>query len=254
MHLATFIAKPTKMKILLLGYGKMGKAIEQIAQERGHQVVEKIDVHNEETLRTLDAGRVDVAIEFSQPEAAARNIRHCLKQGIPVISGTTGWLKEKPAIEDYCIEINGTFFYASNFSIGVNIFFKLNEYLAGIMKQYPAYEPSIEEIHHTEKKDAPSGTAITLAEGMLKALKQKFEWELQQEDRSYQDTGKLPIKAVREGQVPGTHTIRYHTDIDEIEIKHTAHSRKGFALGAVLVAEWIRNKKGILDMNDFLKL
>lgn len=242
------------MNILLLGYGKMGKAIEQMAQERGHHIVEKIDLHNEEALQTLDPGHVDAAIEFSQPAAAAGNIRHCLKQGIPVISGTTGWLQEKPAIEDYCIETNGTFFYASNFSIGVNIFFKLNQYLAGIMKQYPDYEPFIEEIHHTEKKDAPSGTAITLAEGMLKELKQKFEWELQEGDHTYQDTGKLPIKSVREGQVPGTHTITYSSEIDDIEIKHTAHSRKGFALGAVLVAEWIQNKKGILNMDDFIKL
>lgn len=242
------------MNILLLGYGKMGKTIEQLAQERGHHIIEKIDLHNAENLQQLNAAQVDVAIEFSQPDAAAQNIRYCLKHGIPVVSGTTGWLKEKPAIEDYCIEMNGAFFYASNFSIGVNIFFRLNDYLASMMKNYSDYEPWIEEIHHTEKKDAPSGTAITIAEGMLRQLKQKFEWELQNPDTSYKDTGKLPIKSVREGQVPGTHVVTYSSAIDDIEIKHTAHSRKGFALGAVIVAEWIRNKKGVLTMHDFLKL
>lgn len=242
------------MDILLLGYGKMGKAIEQIALDRGHNIIEKIDLHNEESLQSLDPGQVDVAIEFSQPEAAPRNIRYCLKQSIPVISGTTGWLQEKSAIEDFCTEHHGTFFYASNFSIGVNIFFKLNQYLAGMMNQYPEYEPSVEEIHHTEKKDAPSGTAITLAEDLLQAIKQKSEWKLQEEDRNYQNTEKLPIRSLREGQVPGTHTITYSSEIDTIEIKHTAHSRQGFALGAVLVAEWIRNKKGLLSMDDFIKL
>lgn len=242
------------MNILLLGYGKMGKTIEQLAQERGHHIIERIDLHNAESLQKLDTSKVEVAIEFSQPDAAAQNIRYCLQHGIPVISGTTGWLKEKPAIEDYCVEVNGTFFYASNFSIGVNIFFKLNQYLAGIMKNYADYEPFIEEIHHTEKKDAPSGTAITIAEDILKELKQKFEWELQRNNENYRDTGKLPIKAVREGQTPGTHIVTYSSEIDDVEIKHTAHSRKGFALGAVIVAEWIKNKKGVLTMHDFLKL
>lgn len=242
------------MNILLLGYGKMGRTIEQLAQERGHYIIEKIDLYNAENLQQLDTGSVDVAIEFSQPDAAVQNIRYCLAHGIPVISGTTGWLKDKPAIEDYCIEMNGAFFYASNFSIGVNIFFKLNQLLAGILKNHPAYEPWIEEIHHTEKKDAPSGTAITLAEGILKELKQKSAWELQTNDEDYSNTGKLPIKSVREGQIPGTHIVTYSSEIDDIEIKHTAHSRKGFALGAVLVAEWIRNKKGVLTMHDFLKL
>ncbi len=242
------------MNILLLGYGKMGKTIDQIAQQRGHQIVERIDLHNMDTLETLDPNTIDVAIEFSQPDAAAKNIRYSLKQGIPVISGTTGWLKEKSAIEGYCIEVDGTFFYASNYSIGVNIFFKLNEYLAKIMARYPDYKPSVEEIHHTEKKDAPSGTAITLAEGLLKALSDKFEWELLKEGKDYQNAGEIPIRALRQGQVPGTHTVTYASPTDDIEIRHTAHSRQGFALGAVLVAEWIKNKKGILSMDDFLKL
>lgn len=242
------------MNILLLGYGKMGKAIEQLALERKHSIVEKIDLHNADLLNTLDTKQVDVAIEFSQPDAASYNIRYCLKNGIPVISGTTGWLKDKPAIEDYCIESNGTFFYASNYSIGVNIFFRLNEYLVGIMKKFEDYEPSMVEIHHTEKKDAPSGTAITLAEGILKEHPKKYEWQLERKEENYAATGKLPIKSIREGQVPGTHAITYASAIDDIEIKHTAHTRKGFALGAVLVAEWIKNKQGILTMHDFLKL
>lgn len=242
------------MNILLLGYGKMGKAIEQLALERKHTIIEKIDLDNTDKLATLDTKQVDVAIEFSQPDAALHNIRYCLKNDIPVISGTTGWLQDKPAIEDYCIENNGTFFYASNFSIGVNIFFRLNEYLAGIMKKFDEYEPSMVEIHHTEKKDAPSGTAITLAEGILKEHPKKHAWQLESQEENYAGTDKLPIKSVREGQVPGTHAITYASAIDDIEIKHTAHTRKGFALGAVMVAEWIKNKKGILTMNDFLKL
>ncbi len=242
------------MNILLLGYGKMGKAIEQLALERNHSIVAKIDLHNAENLTALDTTAVDVAIEFSQPDAASQNIRYCLKNGIPVISGTTGWLKDKPAIEDYCTERNGTFLYASNFSIGVNIFFRLNEYLAGMMKKFEEYEPSVIETHHTEKKDAPSGTAITLAEGILREHLKKHEWELERKGENYAGTGKLPIQAIREGQVPGTHTVTYASDIDTIEIRHTAHARKGFAQGAVMVAEWIKNKKGILTMQDFLKL
>ena len=241
------------MNILILGYGKMGKTIERIAVERGHTIVAKVDVEKrDETLDKLNPHEVDVAIEFTQPEAAPSNIRYCLKNGIPVISGTTGWLKEKSAIEDYCIEQNGTFFYASNFSIGVNIFFRLNQFLAGMMKAYPDYEPSLEEIHHAQKKDAPSGTAITLAEGMMKSLTNKNDWYLV--GRTTDDTQHtIPITSKREGNVPGTHIVKYQSAIDEIEIRHAAHSREGFALGAVLVAEWIKNKKGILSMDDFIK-
>ncbi len=241
------------MNIMIIGYGKMGKTIEGIARERGHTVVAKIDVENrEDALQNLDTSQVQAAIEFTQPDAAPHNIRFCLKNAIPVVSGTTGWMKEKPAIEDYCIEQNGTFFYASNFSIGVNIFFKLNEFLAGIMKNYPDYAPEIEEIHHTQKKDAPSGTAITLAEGMLKQLPKKNDWHLQGRSVENPDQN-IPITSVREGSVPGTHTVSYRSGIDDIEIKHQAHGREGFALGAVLVAEWIKNKKGILGMDDFIK-
>jgi len=241
------------MNIIILGYGKMGKTNEKIAKERGHNILASIDVDNrEETLEKLDLSQVQAAIEFTQPDAAPANIRFCLKNGIPVISGTTGWLKEKSSVEDYCIEQNGTFFYASNFSVGVNIFFKLNDFLAGIMKNYPDYTPAIEEIHHTQKKDAPSGTAITLAEGMLRHLPGKNDWQLEGR-RSENPEQNIPITSVREGNVPGTHTISYRSPIDDIEIKHMAHGREGFALGAVLVAEWIKNKKGILGMDDFIK-
>ncbi|WKN30474.1 4-hydroxy-tetrahydrodipicolinate reductase [Porifericola rhodea] len=241
------------MNILILGYGKMGKTIEQLAIERGHTIVAKVDVDKrDEILENLKPEEVDVAIEFTQPDAAPFNIRYCLKNNIPVVSGTTGWLQEKSAIEDYCIEQNGTFFYASNFSIGVNIFFRLNEILAGIMNAYPDYKPSMEEIHHTQKKDAPSGTAITLAEGMLKSLDTKNDWHL--EEQAAEGSGQsIAITSKREGEVPGTHIVKYQSEIDTIEIKHEAHTRKGFALGAVLVAEWIKNKKGILGMHDFIK-
>ncbi|MDF9796729.1 4-hydroxy-tetrahydrodipicolinate reductase [Catalinimonas alkaloidigena] len=241
------------MNILILGYGKMGKTIEKIAINRGHQIIEKVDVdHRDDILSQLSPQNIDVAIEFTQAEAAPTNIRYCLKNNIPVVSGTTGWLKEKPAIEDYCIEQNGTFFYASNFSIGVNIFFKLNEFLAKMMNAYPDYQPSMVEVHHTQKKDAPSGTAITLAEGMLKELSQINDWYLKGEYENLPEQN-LPITSKREGDVPGTHVVTYHSEIDDIEIKHTAHGREGFALGAVLVAEWLQNKKGILSMNDFIK-
>ena len=241
------------MNILILGYGKMGKTIERKAGERGHTIIAKVDVDNrEQVLEELDPSQVNVAIEFTQPESAPTNIRYCLKHNIPVISGTTGWLKEKASLEDYCIEHNGAFFYASNFSIGVNIFFKLNEYLASIMKNYQDYEPEVEEIHHTHKKDAPSGTAISIAQGMLKHLPAKSDWQL--EGRQSATPGQdIKIRSVREGEVPGTHTVTYRSEIDDLHIKHEAHGREGFALGAVLVAEWMKNKKGILGMDDFIK-
>ena len=201
-------------------------------------------------LRTVDA-----AIEFSQPDAAVANIRRCLERGIPVISGTTGWLDQKPTLDAYCQQQNGTFFYTSNFSIGVNLFFRLNELLGSMMNKYPVYQPSLEEIHHTEKKDAPSGTALTLMNNVLAALDHKKEWILQEENQSVSaNDEQVVIRSVREGQVPGTHIVRYQSDVDAIEIKHTAHSRQGFALGAVLVAEWLPGKKGVLGMNDFLPL
>jgi 4-hydroxy-tetrahydrodipicolinate reductase len=235
------------MKILLLGYGKMGRAVERIALERGHQITARINESNKAEL--LIAEKPDVAIEFSQPHAAFENIKFCLENNIPVACGTTGWLEAKAEIEKLTHSCNGTFFYASNFSVGVNLFFKLNEFLASMVKSFPEYEVSIDEIHHTEKKDAPSGTAISLAEGIMKHLSQKKKWV---NERS-ENPAELPISSFRIDQVPGTHHIKYASPIDDIEIRHIAHSREGFARGAVMVAEWLPGKKGVLSMNDFLQ-
>lgn len=234
------------MKIILLGYGKMGKIIERVALDRGHQITARIDIDNQ---GEFDAAEGDVAIEFSHPEAAFTNISKCLKRKLPVVCGTTGWLSRKSDIEALCKQMDGTFFYASNYSLGVNLFFKLNEHLATLMSKFPDYEIAMEEIHHTEKKDAPSGTAITLAEGVLKHVGRKKEWINEKTEKADQ----LPIYSLRIDQVPGTHTVKYQSAIDDIEIRHTAHSREGFGKGAVMVAEWIHDKKGALTMDDFLK-
>lgn len=234
------------MKIILLGYGKMGKIIERVALDRGHQITARIDIDNQ---GEFDAAEGDVAIEFSHPEAAFTNISKCLKRKLPVVCGTTGWLSRKSDIEALCKQMDGTFFYASNYSLGVNLFFKLNEHLATLMNKFPDYEIAMEEIHHTEKKDAPSGTAITLAEGVLKHIARKKEWINEKTEKADQ----LPIYSLRIDQVPGTHTVKYQSAIDDIEIRHTAHSREGFGKGAVMVAEWIHDKKGALTMDDFLK-
>ena len=236
------------MKLLLIGYGKMGKTIEPIALKRGHCIAYKIDQANSALLSSISREEVEVAIEFSQPAAAYQNIYRCIAQNIPVISGTTGWLARKKELVQYCREKDGTFFYAPNFSIGVNIFFKVNALLAQIMDAFPNYTPQLEETHHTEKKDAPSGTAIALAEAMIKNSSRKKSWinTVSQQD----DT--LSIISKRASDVPGTHTVTYTSSTDSLEIKHIAHSREGFALGAVLVAEWIQGKKGVLTMEDFL--
>jgi 4-hydroxy-tetrahydrodipicolinate reductase len=234
------------MKILLVGYGKMGKIIERIAIERGHTIAGRIDIDNQHEFETVQA---DVAIEFSRPEAAFENIKRCLTKKIPVVCGTTGWLEKKPAIEKLCKEVNSAFFYASNYSLGVNIFFKVNEFLARMMNNFSEYEITMDEIHHTEKKDAPSGTAITLAEGVLKHVQRKKTWV--NEDTEEQKD--LVIKSFRIDEVPGTHVVKYSSPIDDLEIKHIAHSREGFAKGAVLVAEWLKDKKGVLNMDDYLK-
>ncbi|MBN3521838.1 4-hydroxy-tetrahydrodipicolinate reductase [Algoriphagus lutimaris] len=238
------------MNILLLGYGKMGKIIGEIAESRGHSIAGKINIDNKEDLQKLDPKDVDVAIEFSQPEAAFENISWAIAHGVPVVVGTTGWLDKKSEIEKLTLDKNGSFFYASNFSIGVNIFFKVNEFLSKLMNETPGYEVSIEEIHHTAKKDAPSGTAITLAEGIIKNLNSKNTWNLNGETPSSEESVEITSKRI--DPAPGTHIIRYQSPIDDIEITHTAHSRQGFALGAVLVAEWIPEKKGVLSMDDFL--
>lgn len=233
------------MKVLLIGYGKMGKTIEQIALSRGHEIVGKIDAGDSLSQFNMQA---DVAIEFTQPEAAINNLKVCIDKKIPVVCGTTGWLAHKEEVENYCRSNNGTLLYSSNFSLGVNIFFKLNEFLARIMNRYAQYEVSIDETHHTQKKDAPSGTAISLAQGILKNLDRKKAWALDKASKS----DELPIRAHRVDPAPGTHVVKYQSTIDDLEITHTAHSREGFALGAVLVAEWIKDKKGILTMDDFL--
>lgn len=230
------------MKIALLGYGKMGKVIEKIALERGHQIVLKKGSQNSfEGL--LDA---DVAIDFSLPTVAVENISTCLNHSIPVISGTTGWLEKYDAMVQLCNEKNGSFIYGSNFSLGVNIFFELNEYLAKMMKNLAQYKVSMEEIHHTQKLDAPSGTAISLAEGIIKNTNYK-KWTLENPNNE-----EILIEAKRIGTVPGTHSIFYDSTVDQIEIKHTAHSREGFALGSVVAAEWLVGKKGVFTMKDVL--
>lgn len=228
----------------------MGKIIGEIAESRGHSLVAKINIDNREELQMLDASKINVAIEFSQPEAAVENISWAMERGIPVVSGTTGWLSRKAEIEKLTQDKNGAFFYASNYSIGVNIFFKVNDFLAKLMNETSGYKASLEEIHHTEKKDAPSGTAITLAEGIIRNVDNLKDWHLV--GQSDENEHSLPITAKRIDPAPGTHIIRYSSDIDEIEISHTAHSRQGFALGAVLVAEWIQGRKGVLSMDDFL--
>lgn len=235
------------MDILIIGYGKMGKTIERIALDRGHQITGRIDIDNQYELETVQA---DVAIEFSHPDAAFQNIKQCLERGIPVVCGTTGWLTRKKEVEDICKYYEGAFFYASNYSLGVNIFFKVNEFLARVMNEFPEYDVCMDEIHHAEKRDAPSGTAISLAEGILKHVGRKKTWTDTDKNRAEE----IVIKSFRIDQVPGTHVIKYDSIIDDIEIKHTAHSREGFARGAVLVAEWLPGKSGVLGMDDFLKL
>lgn len=238
------------MKIALLGYGKMGKVIEQIAVDRGHTIVAKIDISNQAERENLSPENTDVVIEFSSPEAAYDNLTFCMKKGLKTVSGTTGWLSKKSEIEQLCIENKAAFFYASNFSIGVNLFFQFNKVLASLMATQPQYEICTYEIHHTEKKDAPSGTAITLAEGIIDNNPSKSTHVSNQ----IPQPNEVAIWSSREGKVPGTHTIKYISDVDTIEMTHTAHSRHGFALGAVVAAEWLSDKVGVLGMEDMLKM
>ncbi|WP_417939741.1 4-hydroxy-tetrahydrodipicolinate reductase [Flavobacterium sp. RS13.1] len=232
------------MKIALLGYGKMGQVIERIALERGHEIVLKKDEFN-----TYDGlPTADVAIDFSVPTAAVANISSCFHANVPVVSGTTGWLEHYDEVEALCKEKQGGFISSSNFSLGVNIFFGLNEYLAKIMSQFDSYKVSMEEIHHTQKLDAPSGTAISLAKGVIENSTYA-NWTM--EDPK---SNEIHIEAKRIGDVPGTHTVTYDSIVDSIELKHTAHNREGFALGAVIAAEWLAGKKGIYTMKDVLNL
>jgi 4-hydroxy-tetrahydrodipicolinate reductase len=233
------------MKIALLGYGKMGKTIEQIASLRGHEIVLKID----ENSADYDITLADVAIDFSIPAAAFNNISNCLNNQVPIISGTTGWLAKLPEATQLCKQNNGAFISASNFSLGVIIFFELNAHLAKMMRNLDQYAISIEEIHHTKKLDAPSGTAITLAEGIIENT-DKENWAL----NVTTNENVIPITAKRIDEVPGTHTVAYKSDVDTLEIKHTAHSRDGFALGAVIAAEWLVGKTGVFTMKDVLGL
>ncbi|MEG0760105.1 MAG: 4-hydroxy-tetrahydrodipicolinate reductase [Chryseobacterium sp.] len=233
------------MKIALVGYGKMGKIIEEIALKRGHEIVARL----KETPTAENLNNPDVALEFSVPEAAFSNIKSCLENKIPVISGTTGWLEKRAEIDTIALENGTAFLYGSNFSLGVNLFFSLNEKLAALMKNVDEYSCQLEEIHHIHKKDAPSGTAISIAEGIFK-INPKFDaWKLEETKDN-----QLGIFAIREDEVPGTHSVFYRSEVDEIEIKHTAFNRNGFALGAVVAAEFIKDKKGIFTMNDVLGL
>ncbi len=233
------------MNIALLGYGKMGKVIERIALERGHTIVFK----SGRDTSTIDLSKTDVAIDFSIPDAAVNNISTCFNNNVPVISGTTGWLENYDQMVDLCNQTNGAFIYGSNFSLGVNVFFELNNYLARIMNNLKQYNVNLEEVHHTQKLDAPSGTAISLAEGIINNS-DKTSWKMDEPTNS----NEISVIAKRINDVPGTHTIDYSSEVDSIKIEHIAHSREGFALGAVIAAEWILNKKGVFTMKDVLGL
>ena len=238
------------LKIAILGYGKMGHEVEAIALERGHTIVLKIDKDNLNELTTENLKKADVAIEFTSPQTAMQNVQACFDAGVPVVSGTTGWNDQLGNMVEKARKGEGSFFYASNYSIGVNIFFKLNQYIARIFDRVGMYQPSITEIHHTQKLDAPSGTAITLANTLCSQMKEYKGWTLLPQ----LDEKKIPIEAIRQGQVPGTHIVTFNSEQDIITLKHEAKSRRGFALGAVMAAEFIHNRKGFFSMDDLLKL
>lgn len=238
------------MKLAIFGYGKMGKEIEQIALSRDHQILLKIDENNINKITADDFKEIDVAVEFSKPESAFSNINLCFDYNIPVVSGTTGWLDQLNVVLERCKKEDQGFFYASNYSLGVNLFFHLNQFLAKMMNDFVDYDVVIEETHHTQKIDAPSGTAITLAEGILQENKQKKSWMKEEST----DNSIIPVKSYRIGQVPGNHKIIYESDFDKITIEHDAKSRKGFAMGAVLAAEFMIGKKGYYSMKDLIKI
>lgn len=238
------------MRIALIGYGKMGHMIEEVALQRGHEVVLKIHADNREEFTQEHIAKAEVAIEFTAPDSAFENVRKCLDYGVPVVSGSTGWNERLEEARSYCLEKKGSFLHASNFSVGVNIFFKVNELLAKLMAHQPDYNVEVKEVHHTAKKDAPSGTAVTIAQQILANLPRKTSWINSETENPQQ----LAIISERVDPAPGTHYVKYTSDIDDIEIIHTAHNRKGFALGAVLAAEFIHDKKGIFTMNEVLAL
>jgi 4-hydroxy-tetrahydrodipicolinate reductase len=237
------------MKIALIGYGKMGKTIERIALERGHEIVSKIDIDNLEDFDSEAFKSAEVAIEFTAPHVALSNIKRAFKSNVPVVCGTTGWTEALPELKKEIDATGKTLFWSSNYSLGVNIFMAVNKYLATLMNQFPNYSVEMTEVHHTQKLDAPSGTAITLAEGIIENLDRKTNWV--KEIATKPD--ELAIKSIREGQVPGIHTIKYDSEFDFIEIKHELKNRESLALGAVIAAEFTAGKKGLLGMNDLLK-
>lgn len=249
-----FISLCLFMKIALLGYGKMGRFIERLANKQGHEIVLRIDRKNAAQLTPSQLQLADVAIEFSRPDTAFKNIMYCLEAGVPVVSGTTAWLADYPKVVAWCQANKGAFFYASNFSIGVNIFFELNQHLARLMDAQPAYQVALEEIHHTQKLDAPSGTAVTLAEGILEKVERLERYSLQQEAKMAAPDGCIPITAHRIGETPGTHVVTYDSVVDTLEIKHTAKGREGFAAGALMAAKWLIGKEGVFGMSDLLQL
>ena len=238
------------MNVALIGYGKMGHEIERILVERGHQIVLIIDVNNTQDLNAEKLSEADVAIEFTTPGTAYGNVVTCLECGVPVVCGTTAWLDKLPQIEALCKVKNGVFFYASNYSVGVNIFFEINRRLAELMNAFPEYDVTVEEVHHTQKKDSPSGTAVTLAEDIVTRLDRKRRWV----GETTTDPASLEVLGIRRSVVPGIHTVTYESSVDTITMTHSAKSRQGFALGAVLAAEFIRDKKGIFSMRDLLGL
>ena len=236
------------MRIALIGYGKMGQLIEEIALEKGHTISLRITSKNIADFTAANLADTDVAIEFTTPHAAYDNVKKCIDFGIPVVCGSTGWNAQLPEMKDYCQSKGGAFLHASNFSIGVNIFFEVNSLLAQLMAKQPSYDVSVKEIHHTHKKDAPSGTAVTIAEQILQHITRKQNWV----NTAEATTNELPIISERIDPAPGTHHVTYTSDIDDIEIIHTAHNRKGFASGAVLAAEFLKGKKGVFTMKDVL--
>lgn len=238
------------MKIALIGYGKMGKEIERILLSRGHSIPLIIDVNNSQDLCAERLQEVDLAIEFTTPQTAFQNIITCLEAGTPVVCGTTAWLDRLDKVKALCEKRNGGFFYASNYSVGVNIFFEMNRRLSELMNRFEEYDVTLEETHHTQKKDAPSGTAITLAEGVLEHLDRKRQWVC----GTTTEPGELEITAIRRSIVPGTHTVTYESEVDQITMTHTAKSRQGFAVGAVLAAEFLSGKQGVYTMSDLLAI
>ncbi|MCB0528309.1 MAG: 4-hydroxy-tetrahydrodipicolinate reductase [Saprospiraceae bacterium] len=239
------------LKIGLLGYGKMGRAIESLAGEQSVEIAWRISGENQADATPEKLREADVVIEFTRPESAFKNVMNCLEAGVPVVSGTTGWADSLPTAEEYCRKNDGAMLWASNFSVGVNLFFALNRYLSKLMDKRPEYAPSVTEVHHVHKLDAPSGTALSLVQGVIDEVARRSGWTLQPALTAPED---IPVMAVREGEVPGTHIVRWNSPVDEISIEHRAHSREGFAGGALLAAKWIAGKTGVFNMSDVLGL